>query len=253
MADEQKNKTLDDEYQFPQDEYVSSESEGHVHLDEDALNPAIAEASTSQKLSAGARVVKKLHELPPLKNKRVIIVVVVVIIVVIFFRFLRTDTPKPQQPTPTAAPVEQVVTSQSTSSNLMNTLGSMSDQDARTQSQIQTLQSQLSDLQRSMSQTQATQQSLQKSVSDLTTEMQAMSAQLNKVPVKGPRQGPGMVYHLRAVLPDRAWITSSTGKTLTVTVGNHIPQYGTVRVIDAQRGIIETSSGRKIMYGANDY
>ncbi|MCX7125751.1 MAG: type IV secretion protein IcmG, partial [Gammaproteobacteria bacterium] len=62
-----------------------------------------------------------------------------------------------------------------------------------------------------------------------------------------------MVFHLRAVLPDRAWITSTSGETITVTIGDPIQDYGTVQAIDVQHGIIETSSGRKIEYGSNDY
>lgn len=248
MTDEQKNKSPDDEYQFPQDEYVSPESEGETHLDENVSDPAIAEMENTEKLSIFAKIMQQLRALPLLKNKRMLIIIGAVIVVIVGFRLMRGS--EPVQPVITPKPVAAVTTPAPQPIMPITPI----EQPSRAESQIKELQAQISDMQNTINQTQAANQALQKTVTDLTTEVQTLTAQLSKKAVSGPaKKGYSVFFHLRAVLPDRAWITSNTGKELTVTVGDDIRGYGTVRVIDAQQGIIETSSGRKIEYGTNDY
>jgi len=248
MTDEQKNKLPDDEYQFPQDEYVSPEAEGVEHHDENVSNPEATKTVSTEKMSTGAKIAQRLRELPLLKNKRMLIVIVALIVVIVGFRLLHSEKPATVAPAAPAAaprPVEQTTPTPQPMPI---------EQPSRAESQIKDLQSQLSNLQNTINQTQAANQTLQNSVTNLTNEVQALTERLNqKAPLAPAKPHYTVFYHLRAVLPDRAWITSSTGKTITVTVGDHVKQYGTVRIIDAQQGIIETSSGRRIVYGMNDY
>lgn len=61
------------------------------------------------------------------------------------------------------------------------------------------------------------------------------------------------IYHVRAIVPDRAWLESSEGKTVTVRVGNKLEGYGTVELISPKQGMVVTSSGTIIQYGVNDF
>lgn len=237
MTDE-KNKTPDDEYQFPQDEYVSPESEGVEHSD-DYISAAVKEPPEKQSMSE--KIMQRLREFPVLKNKRVLIVVGIVIVVILLFRLMESKTPAPLAPTP--QPVAQTTP---TPQPIMPI-----EQPSVSSSQIRELQNQISTLQNTINQLQSSNQQLQNQVTTLTSEVQSIEAALKKGPMPVKRYT--VFYHLRAVLPDRAWITSNTGKTISVTVGDNVSQYGTVRVIDAQQGIVETSSGRRIVYGRNDY
>lgn len=61
------------------------------------------------------------------------------------------------------------------------------------------------------------------------------------------------IYHLRAVIPGRAWLIDESDKTITVRVGNLLPGYGKVNFISSREGVVITDSGDVIQYGVNDY
>lgn len=46
-----------------------------------------------------------------------------------------------------------------------------------------------------------------------------------------------------AIIPGRAWLRSANGKTISVTEGEPIAEYGTVLKIDASNGVVITTSG----------
>lgn len=46
-----------------------------------------------------------------------------------------------------------------------------------------------------------------------------------------------------AIIPGRAWLRSANGKTITVTEGDAVGEYGKVLKIDAGNGVVVTSSG----------
>lgn len=56
-----------------------------------------------------------------------------------------------------------------------------------------------------------------------------------------PRVSQTMTIH--AIIPGRAWIRTQDGKTLSITEGDMLSQYGKVLKIDAPTGIVVTSSG----------
>jgi intracellular multiplication protein IcmG len=60
------------------------------------------------------------------------------------------------------------------------------------------------------------------------------------------------VYHVVAIVPGRAWLQSGNGQTLTVRAGDKLAGYGTVDLISPRQGLVITSSGSIIQYGAND-
>jgi intracellular multiplication protein IcmG len=55
-------------------------------------------------------------------------------------------------------------------------------------------------------------------------------------------------YYIQAIIPGRAWLISSNGQTLTVTVGSKVPGYGTVRKILPLEGRVVMSSSRVLKY-----
>lgn len=59
-------------------------------------------------------------------------------------------------------------------------------------------------------------------------------------------------YYIQAVIPGRAWLISTNGTTLTVREGTQIAGYGMVRMIDANRGRVVTSSGKVIKFSQED-
>ncbi|MFN7098565.1 MAG: hypothetical protein ACK4PR_13580, partial [Gammaproteobacteria bacterium] len=59
-------------------------------------------------------------------------------------------------------------------------------------------------------------------------------------------------YYVQAIIPGRAWLKNSSGQIITVAPGDPVPGYGTVTNIDAQNGVVTTSSGTKIVFGIDE-
>jgi len=55
-------------------------------------------------------------------------------------------------------------------------------------------------------------------------------------------------YFIQAIIPGRAWLISSNGQTLTVTVGSRVPGYGTIKKILPLEGRVILSSGRILKF-----
>lgn len=53
----------------------------------------------------------------------------------------------------------------------------------------------------------------------------------------------GPSYTVHAIIPGRAWLRSDSGQIITVTEGDKVGDYGSVAVIDANNGLVRTSSG----------
>lgn len=263
MADENKNIASDDEYQFPQEEYAG------MSEDQAASGSHFETASepSPQKKRGGAAVAGKVFSSPVFRNKRVVGVIVVVVVLGIGLHFMNTgpktvskpkskSTVVAQQQTPSQPVVQQQQTEQpAVSQAVYGELGSLREHTTRTQTDIGQLKAQVADLQNAV--TAATDENavLKASVSKLVGEVDDLKSMLDKTlsQLNKRHHVKRITYHIRAVIPDRAWLTSNKGKTTSITVGDHLKQYGFVKRIDSNNGIIYTSSGRKIVYGPNDF
>lgn len=250
MTDNQKKTELDDEYQFPQDEYLSSEGETHAA---DAHEPEAAASVGATRVTRGSRLAQLIKNIPAIQNKRVLIVIIAVIAFIIMVSILNTSKK-------TVSHIAKPVVEQSSILSESDTgdtasLESLRTHNSRVDSKVRDLQAQLANLQTTVDQTKAENQQLTQSVTELSGQVRDLMTQLGEALARmgHTARRPGLVYHLRAILPDRAWISSSTGETRSVTIGDQINHYGVVRSIDPNSGTIITSSGRKITYGPNDY
>jgi Tfp pilus assembly protein FimV len=240
MNDNNKKISPDDEYQFPKEEYAVPPMSEHAASDG-------APQDTVKPVSPLLAIMHYLRSLPIAKNKRALLVIAAVIIIIIVFRIVHVDNNTPVVMAPVQSITPAVVTP---------AVSSPSAGTVQAESAIAVLQTQMSDMQNSLAQAQSANAQLQKSVVALEAQVSALSAQFDQARANThpAKKGTQISYHLRAVVPDRAWIaTSHTGQSVSVTMGDNISQYGSVTAIDAVHGIVETSSGRKIEYGPNDY
>ena len=87
---------------------------------------------------------------------------------------------------------------------------------------------------------------------DMKNQLQQQKASLQDKEKASSKQPLDLVvpitYTLKAVESGRAWLQSSRGQSLTVKVGDMLPQYGRVDNIDDQVGSVDTSSGKVIEY-----
>lgn len=246
MTDDQKKTSPEDEYQFPQEEFVSGDSSNASRAETEE-----PESAATQKKGG---VLGNILALPIFKNKRVLIVIGAVIVVLIFVRLLDVEKKAPavEQPVQQTVVQQPTVIPQQNDNAMLGSLDALKAHSSRTQEEISDLRSQVSSLQSAIAQSQSDNQQLRQSLGALENQIKALSEELQTMMTKAPT-GKRIVYHLRAVVPDRAWITTGNGQTLTVTVGDPVSGYGKVTAIDSQQGLIMTTSGRKIQYGSNDY
>ncbi len=80
----------------------------------------------------------------------------------------------------------------------------------------------------------------------------AKRASASKPPARRAPAVAKPTYSIQAIIPGRAWLMSSQGKTLTVSRGSVVPGYGTVRLINSKVGRVFTSSGRVIQFSQAD-
>lgn len=67
----------------------------------------------------------------------------------------------------------------------------------------------------------------------------------------GPTLPPARSYLVQAIIPGRAWLKANNGQIITVGLGDAIPGFGKVVLIDPQNGIVQTDAGLIINYPIN--
>lgn len=108
---------------------------------------------------------------------------------------------------------------------------------------VQALQQQIATLSQSVQQlsNQVNQLSIEAQKKPAPRETKAVTASREAKPVKRVDGNPK--YTVYAIIPGRAWLRSTSGKTLTVSEGDQVDEYGKVLKIDPSNGIVVTSSG----------
>ena len=115
---------------------------------------------------------------------------------------------------------------------------------ANMQNQMQQLQSQLNDITQSLS-------TLNSQIQVIVGQIRATSIN-REISGRSLRLPTGPMYHLKALIPGRAWIQTKGGAMTTVTIGDRLPGYGNIQMISTDQGIVTTSSGAIISYGPKD-
>lgn len=103
---------------------------------------------------------------------------------------------------------------------------------------------------------------LNKAIGDLTTVMALLSKNVDEIVVntkkpekkivkkvvKAPKK---IIYHVKSIVPGRAWLESADGHTVSVRVGD-IVNGSRVGAVLSRQGMVLLNSGEVIQYGAND-
>jgi intracellular multiplication protein IcmG len=245
MADDKK---APDEYQYPPEEYYK----GGEYLPDETIDPIEPEATRARRSFLPSRVMWFLGFL---------IAIILVYLILSYINTKRNADLAQQAPitaaipaatTAQSVPVEQapqqtlaVETPNNTDVQRLTMQNQANQQSiASMQSQIQQMQTQMSDL--------------TNTISALGTQIQVLANEIKAISTDRAMSGrsismnPGTVYHLKALVPGRAWIQSPDGAATTVTLGDHLPGYGIIQMINTDQGIVTTSSGAIIQYGTKD-
>lgn len=250
MSDEDKYNIMneDDEYKLPKDEYVSSDNSHAADASQDST-PAYTDES---KPSITERF-------PILKNKKFLIGVGAVVVVLVAYQFMRpSDDVKVISQKPVTAPVVQTQAPQ-----LTNQLDSLQQTQQDSEQMVSGLKSQVENLQAQLTTSKNDNAALTQAVTQLNAQVKLLShavadnakqleaAKKPKV-TKKKYTPPPLHFTIKAVVPGRAWVVDQNGASYSITVGNKLPQYGRIVSIDANAGIIQTTSGKVVRLGSND-
>lgn len=259
------NKNMGDEYQFPQDEYVAAEDmqptyDAYEGEKTETASEAHSDETAQADHSDGEVPQQKpslLERFPFLQNKRVIVVIGVAVVAIVAFKIMspshKTMSVKRQKMT--AQQVEAAQQKQQQMA-LMNRLSRLSKDASSSQGVVNNLQNEVSGLKAALQQSNESNEAMRKAMLVLAQQVQGLSNEVKKATtspkhIKKLPPSPVLTFHLRAVIPGRAWVMGSNGESDSVTVGSKLKNYGTVESIDPQAGKVTTSSGKTISYDAD--
>jgi intracellular multiplication protein IcmG len=139
--------------------------------------------------------------------------------------------------------------------NMQSNLASMNDKLNQLNSQLSILNSNNQALQQELSQLMGKYQGLQQSIHEAIASAKSRP-QIRTHRATGSRSysppAPKINYFVEAIIPGRAWLVSSQGRTITVRVGSILPGYGRVIHIDAQQGRVEMSTSKVFVFSQAD-
>ena len=196
------------------------------------------------------------------RQKKVLILLGLIIAIIVVYEFVGTTGEQRQ-------PQSALLKTTQPKINLTDSqLTSLASQNQELQSSISTLAQQINanknditQLESGLSELASSQQQLTNQIANINTGLQRLSLQLEKLAAK-PKTPvkrvvkyipPSPIFYLRAILPGRAWLQSNQGQLVTVTLGDKLNGYGTITWINPELGAVNTSSGKVIRYGVNDY
>jgi predicted nuclease with TOPRIM domain len=81
---------------------------------------------------------------------------------------------------------------------------------------------------------------------DLQSKLEMVEKEMVKKKAPPKPKTAEISYQIQAVVEGRAWLEDNNGRTLTIKVGDIVPQYGVVTKIDAVNSLVFTSSGKTI-------
>ena len=119
--------------------------------------------------------------------------------------------------------------------------------------QLTSSQENVVSLNAAVNQTQQEIASVNQRLDQITSTMQQMLKEVEKLKPKPPVARkivkPKVAYHVRAIVPGRAWLQSARGDEITLRVGDRLEGYGEVLAIVPRQGVVLMSDGSVISLG----
>ena len=260
------NKNFEDEYQ-----YVEEPDNQAIDIEAEPIPEPKEEPSASS--SFATNKFNDLLKQPSIKRNALIAVFALFMIIFLLKCAARpmtkpdSDEIKPIPIKPMASNINKVANSVSLQnnemqnliemqSNMQSNLAAMNDKVNSLTAQLNTLNSNNQILQQQigqlLSKLQSMQQSMEEAIASAKSRPQIKSTSAHTKIIRHYAPGPKINYFVQAIIPGRAWLVSSQGKTITVRVGSILPGYGKVRTIDAQQGRVLMSSSKVFVFSQAD-
>ena len=249
----------EDEYQFPnEDEYMSSADADTTsqenHVGRDGVDGNVF-SDASQSISSKKGVIDKLKGIiiryPVLNNKKFVLTILALFFSVIIFSFIKPASSSMHAVKPVATSSEKIAPRVVPQAQEYNTkVDSLSKQISAGSQETADLSDHIRELQVTVNQLTSQQNQLAAIISSQQKQIAALN---KKIIDKKKSKYPVVTYKVKAIVPGRAWLVASDGTTITVAVGNTLPSYGKVLSINANSGVVMTSSHKEIVYGQADF
>ena len=182
-------------------------------------------------------------------NKRILVILGIIVVLFIVFQFVK---PKKTEPQPATTPT---IATTATGAQIPVTgqLPGLMQKFNENSAKIKSIQDELNRTQTVLSKMDAAVYNLNIAVQELSKSVQDVAKQQAGLQKGKPKvRAPKVVYHVKAIVPGRAWLESSDVTIVTVRPGSKLKNYGTVTEIDDSQGIVKTDLGFVIKYGVGD-
>ena len=241
------NKNSDQGYQYPEGEYVV---DGEVHPAEES-----AQAATAALPQPNMNMLLELWR----SNKRVIIITASAFFVIMLFKIFSGHQTQEQAPV-----VVEPVQSEELSAPPTNLMGDSQMQTAMSaagqnkaavdelHTEVEQLKTAIDGINSSQAQFSNTLSSLSDQINQIQVSLASLQPKKAVIVKKAAPVVIPVTFYLRAIIPGRAWIQGSDSSSRSVAVGDTIRQYGVVQSIDAENGVVTTSSGKTIGFNSDD-
>lgn len=203
------------------------------------------EPITPPDLGVTTKPSRSLLDKLPVKNRKIIIIIGIVVVIFFIMQIVKLFSPSPKEKIQPQQPSALEAT-QPQSANIS----------ALTE-KYKTEETKISDLQNEVEDMKTTVNNMNKMVYDLNTTVQQLTVEVQKLiaerdALMQTMKGKRTPYHIKAIVPGRAWLETTHGVNTTVRIGTSLGKYGNVTEIDDQNGMVTTNKGAVIRYGAND-
>lgn len=240
-------KSKSSDYQF-EDEFGSDDIEGN---EESFIDDGVNE---------GKSVSGNLNWFQ--KNKRLASALVAVVVLLLGYSLFSSNKNKTssqiyKQPTARVSQVnnDQLLRTRSAVEQNQQKVNKLSSTLADNTQSVQQLQQQVSDLHNEIIELKTSLVGVNQALSAETDRLQSLSSEVSKPGLKRVAKKAVVhypVYHLKAIVPGRAWIQAANGDDTTVRIGDRVAGYGRVVTISPDNGAVAMSSGKIITYGTTD-
>lgn len=227
-----------DEYQYPGEEHVENS------VQEPVVEEVHAEAKEEQQQGGILGFISR--------KRKALFLVLIVVAAFVAFKYMTANNAAPapvEKPVVAAAPVVEQPNPQEESQ-----IGRLAQVVAQNQQVVSQMQDQMDNMQNALSRANDSYQTTNDALKALTAQLEKVQAQLAPKPKAKPaKKVVPIVYHIKAIVPGRAWVLGSNGTAQSVSVGDNLQQYGRIVAINADSGVVMTSSGKVIEYGSGDF
>lgn len=188
-----------------------------------------------------------------LMNKRVLVLLGVIVLSILLWVFGSESSDETVEPVPPAVepvqPVEKVIEEpQAPKVEPVANSSQTEDELKQVSDRLDSYEKQLVNVSNSLS-------GIDSQIYQLSSKLETLTGTVEKLIPKKKEvvtQKSLEHFYIRAIVEGRAWLRSSASNNITVSVGDKINTYGEVTGIYPNEGVVSTTSGRSIVFIANE-